>query len=101
MTYRFLLAARNEFDAAIDWYEARSTTAAPKLIAAVYAVVRTICDMPQSGERWRDREDVRTFPIAELPYIVVYLIEPTEIVIVAIAHAKRRPGYWSRRLASR
>jgi hypothetical protein len=35
--------------------------------------------------------------VARFPYQVVYRIRPGEIVIVAVAHLKRRPGYWKNR----
>jgi len=31
---------------------------------------------------------------------VVYLDDPDKLVIVAIAHHKRSPGYWRRRISS-
>ena len=34
------------------------------------------------------------------PFNIVYEIRQTEIVIVAVAHHKRRPGYWSQRAMS-
>jgi hypothetical protein len=32
------------------------------------------------------------------PYLVVYRVGAHDLLIVAVAHAKRRPGYWARRL---
>lgn len=34
----------------------------------------------------------------KFPYSVIYLDEPDRVCIVAIMHAKRRPGYWRERL---
>ena len=35
------------------------------------------------------------------PYRVVYFVQPAELlIVVAVAHAKRKPGYWRDRLAS-
>jgi hypothetical protein len=31
------------------------------------------------------------------PFTLVYSIKADEIVILALAHASRRPGYWTRR----
>jgi hypothetical protein len=31
------------------------------------------------------------------PYLVPYREEPSRIFVVAVAHAKRRPGYWKKR----
>ena len=35
----------------------------------------------------------------QFPYSVIYLDEPDRIWIVAVMHAKLRPGYWRERLA--
>ncbi|MGH7979137.1 MAG: hypothetical protein ACREE6_07155 [Limisphaerales bacterium] len=34
----------------------------------------------------------------KFPYSVVYLEEPDRVWIVAVMHAKQRPGYWRERL---
>jgi plasmid stabilization system protein ParE len=40
----------------------------------------------------------RRFLLRRFPYSVIYRIEPAKIVIVAVAHGRRRPGYWKDRL---
>ena len=40
----------------------------------------------------------RVFP-TKFPFSVVYAVRETEIVILAVAHFKRRPGYWRERTA--
>lgn len=42
--------------------------------------------------RARQRETNR------FPYGLVYLVRESDIVIIAVAHLKRRPVYWRRRL---
>jgi len=32
------------------------------------------------------------------PFSIVYLDDPEVLTIVAVAHAKRKPGYWRRRI---
>ena len=41
----------------------------------------------------------RRFLLRRYPYNLIYRVEPTRLVIVAVAHAHRRPGYWKQRLA--
>jgi len=38
----------------------------------------------------------RTYRLKRFPHIVHYLIEEHEIVVMAVAHPKRKPGYWRR-----
>jgi hypothetical protein len=34
------------------------------------------------------------------PYLVIYVVIPGQLVILAVAHTSKRPGYWRRRVAS-
>lgn len=43
---------------------------------------------------------VRTRKVNVFPYRVVYFVRDDELVIVAFAHERRRPGYWNRRVDS-
>ena len=42
-------------------------------------------------------ERVSKFVLQRFPFNVFYRPGPTEIEIIAVAHQKRRPGYWSNR----
>ena len=48
-----------------------------------------------------DREPIiRRKRVAGFPYGVVYYATDSEIVIVAYAHERRRPGYWEDRITA-
>jgi plasmid stabilization system protein ParE len=38
--------------------------------------------------------------VTDFPYSIIYRVDADEIVIVALANFKRRPGYWRRRARS-
>jgi hypothetical protein len=40
----------------------------------------------------------RSFVLQRFPFSVVYLDDPDLVIIVAVAHGKRKPGYWKDRL---
>jgi hypothetical protein len=40
----------------------------------------------------------RRFILNRFPYSLVYKTDGTQSLIVAIAHAKRKPGYWTSRV---
>ena len=40
----------------------------------------------------------RRFLLRRFPFSLLYRVELTRLVIVAVAHAHRRPGYWKQRL---
>jgi hypothetical protein len=36
--------------------------------------------------------------VTGFPYRIVYFVKDEVLTIVAVAHAKRRPGYWRERI---
>ena len=89
-------AAEEEYAAAVDWYFERSQRAAEffadEVSGAVEQVRGSAVRFPPftSGTR---RALLRRFP-----YFLVFRETQSGIQILAVAHAKRRPGYWKRRL---
>jgi plasmid stabilization system protein ParE len=52
------------------------------------------CANPHLGAPWRNGR--RRFPLRKFPYSVIYYICGEELRIIALAHHRRRPSYWSR-----
>ncbi|MBC7976640.1 MAG: type II toxin-antitoxin system RelE/ParE family toxin [Myxococcales bacterium] len=44
------------------------------------------------------RADVRVRVLHRYPYLIAYIIRDPQIVILAVAHQHRQPGYWLSRL---
>lgn len=89
-------AARQEFDEAIDWYAKRSTGSAIGFAAEIDAAIEKIGDDPQRFPR--AFAGCQRCSVERYPYSVVFYQSGNEIVIVAFAHSKRRPGYWRSRM---
>jgi toxin ParE1/3/4 len=88
--------AEKDYDDAYDWYSERSAGAALRFKDPVNEAVRRIADGPGSFPRISG--DYRRVRIQRFPYILVYRPRQSdEIVVVAVAHTSRRPGYWRRR----
>jgi hypothetical protein len=52
----------------------------------------------QSPDRWPQRDDgTRRCLIHRFPYFVVYVHHEDRVWVIAFAHCRRRPGYWSGR----
>jgi plasmid stabilization system protein ParE len=45
-------------------------------------------------------KEIRRKILVRFPYSILYVNEPDRIRIVAIAHQRRRPEYWSNRIHS-
>jgi plasmid stabilization system protein ParE len=89
------LAAR-EFRAARDWYAARSPDVAERFRMAVDRAVDRI--EANAGALPVFVRAYRWVRISRFPYVLIFqLHSPGVVMIVAVAHTSRRPGYWRRR----
>lgn len=91
-----LREAEVELWEAVEYYESRSTGLGLDFEAEIEASVRAIS---QSPDRWPVRDDgTRRYLTHRFPYVVVYVLIPDRIWIIALAHCRRRPRYWSDRM---
>jgi plasmid stabilization system protein ParE len=87
--------AVTEYEAALDWYIARSHLAAQKFSAELSQAIESVVKAPQ---RWpRHLFGTRRFFLRHFPFAVIYRELPSIIQILAVAHGRRRPGYWKKR----
>lgn len=84
------------------WYESRVEGLGDRFLDVVRTTVRRVVETPMVGARWnlpRLTTEVRRRSVAGFPYFVVYVVKPS-LVIVAVAHMRRKPGYWRGRIPS-
>ena len=98
MRWEFHPEALEEYREATLYYVERDPALALRFVEAVEDAIRRILESP---ERWRVLDDdVRRCLTRVFPYGILYTIEPEFILIVAVMHCSREPGYWKRRLAT-
>jgi toxin ParE1/3/4 len=93
--------AVDEYRAAAHWYESRRPGLGEMFMDAVDAAIESILDPSITWGFYRDRKrtpQVYSRSVAGFPFDIVYVVLEGEVVIVAYAHERRRPRYWSRRL---
>lgn len=96
MRIEFHPAARLEFIEAVNYYESRSQGLGAEFAEEIEAALEVIADDPR---RWRClEEDVRRKLLKRFPYGVLYTEEVDYLLIVALMHFRRKPGYWRQRL---
>jgi plasmid stabilization system protein ParE len=85
-----------EYTQAVEYYAAIR----PELGNRFYdEIERLVGEIGRQPERFfRFSPPARRALSREFPYSVVYLEQPDRVWIVAVMHAKRRPGYWKYRL---
>ncbi len=90
-----LPGARLDFDESFDWYAKRSEEAAVRFAAEIETTLEKISNAP---ERFSLIDSMhRDCLLQRFPFRVVYRIVSGRLLVVAIAHAKRQPGYWESR----
>ena len=94
---RFRPAAAREFAADFRYYEKDHPGRGVRFVAAVDVAFAQIAAAPLRFEILYE-PDIRSAKVKRFPYRVVYVVVADAIDVIAVAHAKRRPRYWLRRL---
>ena len=92
----YLEEALIEAEAAARWYAERSATAAVAFSDEMDAAESAIARLPDAWPRFDD--DTRRYLLRRFPFSVIYRVESRRVLIVAVAHGHRRPGYWKSRM---
>jgi toxin ParE1/3/4 len=91
----FDIDARAEFLAAVAFYEDCQGGLGRRFRELVEAEIENIVAMPF---RFRLlRTPFRRCLVFGFPYAIIFSIEPNFILVIAVAHTRRRPNYWSSR----
>src|SRR5579863_6527142 len=94
--YRFHPEAWSELEAADDWYLSRDVDASLGFLSEIDAAIERISEAPQ---RWpKYLHGTRRFVVQRFPFSIVYLDGTEVLTIIAVAHSKRKPGYWKHRI---
>jgi hypothetical protein len=94
--YRYLDEADQEFQEQVGYFDGISRIVAMKFLDDVEAAVNEIRRYPQIGAPLT--RQVRKRVLTGFKYSILYVDTPQELLIVAVAPHRRRPGYWRKRL---
>lgn len=96
MSYRFHPDARHEYLDGILFYRRIERRLGRAFIAEVQGAITSIAEFPYA---YPEQGGVRRCVVHRFPYVRHYTVEDDgTILLVAVAHASRRPGYWRHRL---
>src|SRR5215218_8529835 len=97
MRARFLRPAEAEVEAAVAYFDEQRDGLGARFEQDLLDTIDFITKHPLTGNPLTPT--VRKFRLRTFRYNVIYVVDEDEIVIVAVAHHRRRPGYWRNRLA--
>ena len=89
--------AEAELKAAADYYEAKRPGLGLAFEARIREAFHTIQTNAALFPLYKNKP-LRKCVIAQFPYLVFYRELDEFIIIIAVAHARRRPDYWKKRL---
>ncbi|MFI5403593.1 MAG: type II toxin-antitoxin system RelE/ParE family toxin [Planctomycetota bacterium] len=98
MRVELLREAVTELHHARLWYEDQRTGLGDEFFHEALDTFARIGEAPEAYPRWpgTDRFEfiVRKAPVRRFPYRIAFEMRTDRVVIVAVAHGKRRPLYW-------
>lgn len=86
-----------EAQAAAHWYRERSASAAHAFLTELDRAIEKIAEDPGIWTRYVG--GTQRFVLRRFPFSLIYRLVSNRIEVVAIAHGRRKPGYWKKRLA--
>lgn len=101
MELRLLDEAREEMRQSAHWYDDQREGLGDDFLDEVHGAFERIEEHPKRHKRVDvddSEREVRRVLLKRFPFLVVYEIRAEEIIVVAVAHGKRKPNYWEERL---
>ena len=98
MRLEFHPEAAAEFGAAAEYYDAAAPGLGSRFRLAVQRTTDFALAHPGGGVK-RGVAESRRIVVQGFPYEVVYRVRGELLEVLAVAHLRRRPGYWRNRPA--
>ena len=87
--------AEAEIEAAFLWYQTRNPEAAAAFRNEAFDCIESLTDDPV---KWKvDEHGTQRCLLRHFPYTVFFEIDGRDVVVLAVAHRRREPGYWRQR----
>jgi toxin ParE1/3/4 len=95
MKLEFHPEAEQEYLVALSHYEEQVSGLGARFDAELQAATALLLEYPEIEARLDD--DLRKLVLDRFPYYLVYSRLGDSLYVVAVAHERRRPGYWLQR----
>lgn len=97
MRVTFLRPAQAEVDEAVGYFDEQREGLGDRFEQDLLAAVQSMMAQPLAGKLVSGR--VRKWRLRTFRYNLIYVVDPEEIIVIAVAHHRRRPNYWLSRLS--
>src|SRR5436190_1857852 len=92
--------ADTELDEAFDYYERQVPGLGAKFVDQFVRGSRAIVATPERfpAEPAELGRSLHRYRLKRFPYVLIYQIRSDHLLLLAVMHCHRRPGYWSHRV---
>jgi len=94
--FRLLSIAEQELKDSAQFYDQEKPALGDRLLDDFHALMERLGRYPESAPLISKR--LRIARLSDFPYNVVYKAGSRVILVVAVGHQSRRPGYWKGRI---
>lgn len=95
MKLEFHPGAESDAREAQSWYSERSAIAARAFVTELSAAIDLIAHAPEAWPSYL--AGTRRYFLPAFPFSVVCRVTESAITVIAVAHHRRKPGYWTKR----
>ena len=88
--------ASEDYDAAYAWYLSHGIGIANDFEREIERCLRLIEENPLRWPKYDAQR--RRMVVRKFPYCIIYEIIDGQIIVIAVAHGRRRPYYWRERI---
>ena len=88
-------ADRELFDSSVFYAGEANAEVGLVFILEYERALTLLCASPHLGTLWKNGR--RRFPLRKFPYSIIYYTSGDALRVIALAHHRRRPSYWSGR----
>lgn len=92
MRTRLLTPAQDEFLEAVAFYEGEARGLGAEFIDEFDHALRLIASNPHLGPHFEGES--RRKLLRRFPFQIIYEIGTDEVLVIAVAHLRKKPGYW-------
>ncbi|MEZ4296855.1 MAG: type II toxin-antitoxin system RelE/ParE family toxin [Polyangiaceae bacterium] len=91
---RLRKAAETEIAEAAVFYEERRPGLGEGFVHQVERGLAELAERPEAWPQWHPKRPYRKLLLDRFPFALFYRVDGDTVTVIAVAHAKRRPGYF-------
>ena len=85
----------SEIKASYEWYQNQAQGLGKDFIAELESAYEAIAELPDTWPKFS--KNCRRFLLSRFPFSVIYQAQNDSILILAVMHNSKKPGYWRNR----